>query len=619
MAITNAQNALLAKKNDIPFFADLSHEEVLKVTEDVEFLRLNKKDQIFDQGEMTKSIFYVVRGSVEIEIKKIDKDNKEELIPVAILQKRAFFGEMAFITGEPRTARAISAEDDTAILTFKIVNDVDSNDLSTIRTLALVYYYFAQDLAQKLKTTSANYAKIKTVDDINYDELLALLLKIKNEITNNNNVLSIENELLNEINGFFPISYDPTTQKEVVKTAISESFALNEKDLIIFAKDRIVIRLFQEQAIPIELEHTEKNIDSIMGDEEAANYIRSIYSSKAEFEKEVLGCSGDGCEQTIAKMFGDILTKMPQQKFLSFLHMPNYSCFKLSKAVEALDLYLTETIKKFYTNSCEMDERDAKDLVATEESRTFIRSIAIEYAKQFKLKLMQMIADTFVKAAALDTPPPIVDEAIKGTLELKPILAKPDGGFVAAKANQIQIRYQQALKNREKCNLDLLNEFEKIKKNLNKSKKQLSSFDIAKMVSAEKLKSYDHRQLRDIVVNENNQFDDQKMVLAYIPSGEKTLILKETSDKGVRSATNDTQKEEYQRTYKFFNSIHDNNTEKELKAKRVALEDKARRLHAQKNKTEELVENEKYRRIEEFDDGLRKIYEAILQNLGKKI
>lgn len=620
--LTNAQNALLTKKNDIPFFADLTNEEVLRVTEGVEFIRLKKRDQIFDQGDLSRSIYYVVRGSVEIEIKKINDDGEEEFVPVATLQKRAFFGEMAFITGDPRTARAVSAEDETTILTFRILNDVESNDISTIRTLALVYFYFAQDLAQKLKTTSANYAKIKTVDDINYDDLLDLINSLKMKIiehTQNSNVLSIEKEILEEINGFFPLSYDPVTQKEVIKTALSESFVLNEKDLIIFAKDRVVIRLFREQLAPVELPQEEKTIETIVEDQEAVEYVKSLFSSREQFEIEVLGCNGVECEKSIVRAFENILEKMPQQKHLSFLHMISYSHFRLSKAVEALELYLTQALKMFFINSCALSDFKAKEIVSTEESIAFIRKISLEYTKTYRPDLTKMIADSFIESLNKDVVPDVVIEAMKGTFEYKPILSKPDGGFVAANAEQIKIRITQALKERERRIADTRVDYEKAKTMYISAKKQLEAFDVAKMVSLEKINSYDYKQLRDIVINEDNQFDDQKRILAFIPSGEKTLALKEMSDRGVRSATNEVQKEEYQRTYRFFNAVHDNNTEKALEQKKINLKERMVKLGVQQERLRETLNLALNRRLEEFDDGLRKIYDAIVTNLGKKI
>lgn len=622
MILTNAQNALLAKKSDIPFFADLTHEEVLKVTEEVEFLRINKGERIFDQGDKSTSIYYVVRGSVEIVIKKENEKGEIEHIPVATLQKRAFFGEMAFITGDPRTARAIAAENDTAILTFKIVNDVESGDLSTIKTLALVYFYFAQDLAQKLKVTSANYAKIKTVDDIAYDDLVALVDELKNEIISfaqNANVLTITEPNLDKINSFFPISYDPITQKEIIKTAISESFALNEKDLIIFAKDRVVIRLFKEVEIPtIQYEPKEKNLLDILQDSTSSEYINDIFTNYEFFEKEVLNCHGEDCRSSLLRAFRDILEKMPQRKYLSFLHMISYSHFRLSKAVEALELYLTQAIRIFLINSCALSEFKVKEILALEISIASIRNISLFYIKKFKDDLTNMIADTFVEACKLDTTPEVVIEAFKGTLEYKPLLSKPDGGFVAGKADQVKIRVSQASKDRETKLIDYKNEYERYKKQLISTKKQLEAFELAKMISLDKIKNYDYKQLRDITVNEENQFSDIKRVLAFLPSGEKTLALKEMSARGVKAATNEVQKEEYKRAAKFFDGLHDNNTEKALNQKKSSLLSDQDKLTTLLNKAEEALKNAETIPLNQFDVGLSKIYEAIVQNLGKK-
>lgn len=153
--LTNAQNTLLVIKNRLSFFDDFTNDEVLRITKDVEFKKYKRGEFIFEQNERSKEIYYVINGSVDVLLGMQKKGSYsisyENHVHLANLSKRAIFGEMSAITGEPRSARVISHEDGTSLLKFGIDDEVREDNKIII---ALLYQKFVEILSEKLKTTT---------------------------------------------------------------------------------------------------------------------------------------------------------------------------------------------------------------------------------------------------------------------------------------------------------------------------------------------------------------------------------------------------------------------------------------------------------------------------------
>lgn len=85
-------------------FKSISTEEILELSEStgIEIKEYKAGEDIFKEKSIETSMFLIIRGNVEILITK--SNGLEDLI--TILSINDFFGEMAFITGEPRSATA---------------------------------------------------------------------------------------------------------------------------------------------------------------------------------------------------------------------------------------------------------------------------------------------------------------------------------------------------------------------------------------------------------------------------------------------------------------------------------------------------------------------------------
>jgi len=95
----------------VPLFDDLSQEAFVELVNKVAYHRHVADQLIIREGDPGRSFYVIVEGKVRIY--KTGADGKE--ITLAHLGEGAFFGEMALLSGAPRTANVV-AEEDTEIL-----------------------------------------------------------------------------------------------------------------------------------------------------------------------------------------------------------------------------------------------------------------------------------------------------------------------------------------------------------------------------------------------------------------------------------------------------------------------------------------------------------------------
>ena len=143
---TQAQQQLLKIKHRFPFFEGIADEDIVAITENVRFVKMTKGETVFQQNETEQDIYIILKGSVGIFIRDIDNNR----ISLATLEKGAVFGEMAYITDEPRTANAASLINGTLVLGFKIIDQPDGME----KVFNSLYINFIDILAHNLKNTN---------------------------------------------------------------------------------------------------------------------------------------------------------------------------------------------------------------------------------------------------------------------------------------------------------------------------------------------------------------------------------------------------------------------------------------------------------------------------------
>jgi cAMP-dependent protein kinase regulator len=90
----------------IPLFSDLTQEEFNDFTKRMVFHTVPEGQVIVKEGDVGASVFVVTRGTVQVVTTMEGK-----AVELAVLQPSDFFGEIAFLTGKPRTATVIAAEE----------------------------------------------------------------------------------------------------------------------------------------------------------------------------------------------------------------------------------------------------------------------------------------------------------------------------------------------------------------------------------------------------------------------------------------------------------------------------------------------------------------------------
>jgi cAMP-dependent protein kinase regulator len=90
----------------VPLFADLTQEEFNDFTTRMVFHTVPAGQAIIKEGETGASVFVVTRGTV-----KVTTSMEGKSVDLAVLQPSDFFGEIAFLTGKPRTATVTAAEE----------------------------------------------------------------------------------------------------------------------------------------------------------------------------------------------------------------------------------------------------------------------------------------------------------------------------------------------------------------------------------------------------------------------------------------------------------------------------------------------------------------------------
>ncbi len=91
----------------IPLFSELGDRELDEIASLVSIRPVSKKSIVVQEGEAGDSMYIIVKGSVKISYYAADG---QEVI-LTLLDKGAFFGEMALLDDEPRSATVITLED----------------------------------------------------------------------------------------------------------------------------------------------------------------------------------------------------------------------------------------------------------------------------------------------------------------------------------------------------------------------------------------------------------------------------------------------------------------------------------------------------------------------------
>ncbi|MFQ5849636.1 MAG: SLC13 family permease [Candidatus Binatia bacterium] len=94
----------------IPLFSGLTREDVAKILGKLEEKSFNAGTTIFSQGDKGDSFYLIQSGAVQVVLESAEGRSES----IAVLGPQDWFGEMALLSGEPRSATIIAIRDSTA-------------------------------------------------------------------------------------------------------------------------------------------------------------------------------------------------------------------------------------------------------------------------------------------------------------------------------------------------------------------------------------------------------------------------------------------------------------------------------------------------------------------------
>ena len=131
----------------VPFFDRLSNRQ-LKNVSDIMFERTYDTDEsIFEEGQPGAALFLILDGKVAVEMCR-----ENHTTTLAILEKGAFFGEMALLNEAPRSANARSLERTYTLALYR--NDLRQLIQRDPQTACQIYRALASMIGDRLRSTN---------------------------------------------------------------------------------------------------------------------------------------------------------------------------------------------------------------------------------------------------------------------------------------------------------------------------------------------------------------------------------------------------------------------------------------------------------------------------------
>jgi CRP/FNR family cyclic AMP-dependent transcriptional regulator len=144
----------IALLQQIPLFADLSKETLASLAGTLEQRTYRKGQTILRQGEAGESLFVIVSGQVRIYT--LSPDGHE--LSMCIYSKGDFFGEMALLTGQPRSASAEAMRRTETLVLHRLAfhNHLLSHPQAAVRLI--------ETLSQRLRRTTESVEELVSLN-----------------------------------------------------------------------------------------------------------------------------------------------------------------------------------------------------------------------------------------------------------------------------------------------------------------------------------------------------------------------------------------------------------------------------------------------------------------------
>lgn len=139
------QEKMIEILRKVSFFSEFTDEDLKLISGFMQWIKFEPGDIIIKEGTTEKTFFLIIKGKVSIKKRTWLGSLKKAIDMISAGQ---IFGEMAFITGKPRTADIV-AEEDTYILKFS-AEDMLKDEIKYAHILVKFYKKFAETLSERL-------------------------------------------------------------------------------------------------------------------------------------------------------------------------------------------------------------------------------------------------------------------------------------------------------------------------------------------------------------------------------------------------------------------------------------------------------------------------------------
>ena len=131
----------------VPFFNQLSNRQLKRVS-DITFERTYEADElIFEEGQPGAALFLILDGKIAIEVYRETSTTR-----LAVLERGAFFGEMALLDETPRSATARALERTRTLALYR--NDLNGLVYRHAKTACQIYRSLAGMIGDRLRLTN---------------------------------------------------------------------------------------------------------------------------------------------------------------------------------------------------------------------------------------------------------------------------------------------------------------------------------------------------------------------------------------------------------------------------------------------------------------------------------
>ncbi|MDR3347726.1 MAG: hypothetical protein LBN32_03845, partial [Helicobacteraceae bacterium] len=264
----------------------------------------------------------------------------------------------------------------------------------------------------------------------------------------------------------------------------------------------------------------------------------------------------------------------------------------------------------------------AQEVATDKQKQNFMLTQAQRYFVNNQSLFKEAIADTFFDRilAAVDMKmiDHVIQEVIDGTGHFAPVLVNPlNGAQIVHRGDQIWTRLKQANIIKTKEIKAAQENVERLQKKVRGIEMNIKAIEAAKSLTLDYVKELSLDELKEIVINEDGSRTEKKRIFQFVPSGDIAFYIAEQMDRGRRAGRNDIQKSEYKRAATFYQNCNINNTPKELNNRLMMMHTELPKVNEVLSAATQKLHATEMKRLDSFDDSLKKIRQAFVANIGK--